>query len=136
MKIEKTIFIIPMGKPRMTKSDKWKKRECVQKYWAFKDIMKMFLPEVKHIDPIDVSWIAYFPIPKSWSKKKRAAYCGKYHRARPDRDNIDKAILDALFENDAVVSKGTTEKRWDDGAGPRIEISITGISNNQLEFGN
>lgn len=43
------------------------------------------------------------------------------HRAKPDRDNIDKALLDALFNDDSGIASGLIEKRWDDGNGPRIE---------------
>jgi Holliday junction resolvase RusA-like endonuclease len=50
---------------------------------------------------------------------------GTLHRQKPDRDNIDKGILDALFKSDCGVAGGTIVKRWDDGKGPRIEIHVT-----------
>jgi Holliday junction resolvase RusA-like endonuclease len=49
---------------------------------------------------------------------------GQPHRAKPDRDNIDKAILDALFPDDSVVAEGYLCKLWDDGKGARIEIEM------------
>jgi hypothetical protein len=32
--------IDPCPKPRMTSSDRWKKRKCTDKYWKFKDDLK------------------------------------------------------------------------------------------------
>jgi Holliday junction resolvase RusA-like endonuclease len=80
---------------------------------------------VDHISGVSsVSWVAYFPIPQSWSKKKKAEMAGQLHRQVPDRDNVDKAILDALFKDDSGIAAGHIEKRWDDGNGPRIELEI------------
>lgn len=70
-----------------------------------------------------LSWVAYFEPPKSWSKKKRIDAIEKLHRAKPDRDNIDKAVLDCLYPHgDSGIARGTIEKRWDWHA--RIEIEI------------
>jgi len=118
-----TIPIKPMGKPRMTKADRWKQRKCVQKYWDFKAEMQGHCKKIPD-DPHEVSWVAYFPIPKSWPKYKKKAMAGAYHRQKPDRDNVDKAILDAIFDDDSIICKGTIIKRWDDGDGPRIELEI------------
>jgi Holliday junction resolvase RusA-like endonuclease len=111
----------------MTRQDVWKKRPAVLRYRKFKDkVREAFtvaggrpasLPWVTRVD-----WVAYFPIPKSWSKSKRAEMAGTPHRSKPDRDNVDKAILDALFEEDSGVSIGTLEKRWDDGGGSRVDV--------------
>ncbi len=119
------IPIIPLGKPRMTRADAWKNRECVQAYWDFKDELRLRVGQSRVPLPHQikgVSWLAYFPIPKSWSKKKTAEMAGTIHQVKPDRDNIDKAILDSLFGNDSGVAIGLTGKFWDDGEGPRIEI--------------
>jgi len=72
-----------------------------------------------------LSWTAYFPMPESWSKKRKTAMRGQAHYSKPDRDNVDKAILDALFEQDSGISNGTLAKLWDDGKGPRIEITMS-----------
>jgi len=117
------ITIKPMGKPRMTQRDVWKKRPCVMRYRAFCDDLRarVVVPD----DVAQLSWIAYLPMPKSWSKKKTDVMRGQPHRQRPDRDNIDKAILDALFKDDSGVYSGHIEKRWDDGKGMRLEIEMT-----------
>lgn len=119
-----TIYGAPLGKPRMTRRDKWKQRPCVMRYRAWADKAREAAGELpKNI--IGLSWVAYLPMPKSWSKAKRERMRGQLHQQKPDRDNIDKAILDALLKSDCGVAQGTLEKRWDDGQGPRIFITIT-----------
>lgn len=122
--ITATVYIEPMGKPRMTRRDKWAERDCVQRYWAFKDKLKYYVTNIPR-DCSHVSWTAYLPIPPSWSKKKREQMAGQPHRQKPDRDNIDKAILDALFGDDAGIATGSLSKFWDDGRGPRIELEMS-----------
>lgn len=48
--------------------------------------------------PVRIEVIAWFPIPASWSKRKRAdALAGRLHHvSRPDGDNILKALGDGL----------------------------------------
>lgn len=111
-----------MGKPRMTQQDKWIKRPCVLEYWDYKAAIRLVVGSLP-ADTHTVSWVAYFSMPKSWSKKKKARLAGERHQTRPDRDNVDKGILDALFDNDSRVSDGSLSKRWDDGDGARIELS-------------
>lgn len=61
---------------------------------------------------------AYFPIPKSWTKKKKAdALAGDiYPTGKPDIDNIQKAVLDALngsaYDDDKQVVKIVCTKRY------------------------
>lgn len=117
----------PMGKPRMTQADKWKKRPAVVRYREYADRLRLLCTGINP-DAIGLSWTAYFEMPKSWSKKKKAAMKGKLHRQKPDRDNVDKGILDALFKEglgDQGIATGTLTKYWDDGQGPRLEITAT-----------
>jgi Holliday junction resolvase RusA-like endonuclease len=113
----------PMGKPRMTRSDKWKKRDCVVRSRAYADLIRSVsgpLPGPEQI--ADLSWTAYFRPAESWSQKKKESAIGTRHRQKPDRDNIDKQVLDSLFEDDSAVADGTLRKRWD--WTPRLEITI------------
>lgn len=64
-----------------------------------------------------VSVDARFPIPKSWSKKKREqALRGEIKPGKPDGDNIIKAVLDGLngvaFSDDSRVSRHYCDKDW------------------------
>lgn len=126
-----TIPVSPMGKPRMTQRDKWKKRPAVLRYHAFKDSLRTYLNGMPHLmqllesgNVVGLSWNAYLPLPESWPKRKKALFAGSPHRSKPDRDNIDKAILDAIFPEDSGVASGHIHKFWDDGRGARIELTI------------
>jgi Holliday junction resolvase RusA-like endonuclease len=95
------------------------------RYRDFADRVRLRFKEVDLSGVHTLSWVAYFPMPKSWSKKKKAVLKGMRHESKPDRDNVDKAILDALFKDDSGISDGRLSKRWDDGNGARIEIVIS-----------
>jgi len=118
-----TIPVPPMGKPRMTQRDRWAQRDCVVRYRAYCDAIREHLPSGIACSGT-VNWRAYFPIPESWSKKRKTETAGKPHTQKPDRDNIDKGLLDCLFRDDSIVWRGTLEKYWDDGKGPRIELEV------------
>ena len=114
----------PVGAPRMTQADKWKRRPCVVRYRNWKDAARKaagWVPNPEHI--LSVSWVAYFSPAASWSKKRKVEAIGQLHRMKPDRDNIDKALLDALFIEDCAIASGTIEKRWD--IAERMEVTIT-----------
>lgn len=121
-----TLPFAPMGKPRMTQQDKWKKRPPVVRYRKWKDQVSLMAPiskiPWKRVHRID--WTAYLAIPKRWNRAQRAELTGTVHRVKPDRDNIDKALLDALLKEDSIVSDGCLKKRWDDGNGPRLEVTV------------
>lgn len=128
----------PIGKPRMTQADKWKKRPAVLAYraWADKARLELFreVPfglDAQHKLPTglyDVSWLAYVGMADSWSAKKKARLKDMLHFGKPDRDNIDKALLDSIFADDRGVCAGRITKRWDDGQGPRLVVTITPLT--------
>lgn len=97
-----------MGKPRMTQRDKWMKRPSVMKARSQSDLIRAaFNTETKYYQATCVSWVAVFQTTKFSA--------GAVHRAKPDRDNIDKLILDALFSNDeGVGGLSGTQKMWAD----------------------
>lgn len=117
------IWIEAMGKPRMTRQDKWKKRDCVVRFRSYADEIRMKVGAVP-AGITYVGWTAYLSMPDSWPEKKKAQFAGKDHHSKPDRDNIDKGILDALFESDQSIATGFIAKRWDDGQGARIELVL------------
>ena len=98
-----------MGKPRMTRADKWKKRPEVMRYRAFCDEVRLHsvnLPE----SAFHVTFV--IPMPQSWSKKKRQQFDGQPHQSKPDMDNLMKALMDAIYEDDAHIWDGRITKRW------------------------
>lgn len=111
-------FINPCAKPRMTRSDRWKKRPIVCKYWKFKDKVRELGIE---FPPQGASITFIIEMPKSWSNKKREETDGKPHQQTPDLDNLVKGLADAIYADDAHIwqIKGL-EKRW--GEKGKIEV--------------
>ena len=101
--------ITPVPKPRQTRSDKWKTRDCVMRYRAFKDEIRA---KGLRIDGDTVDVVFGIPMPKSWSKKKRALLCGLPHSSVPDLDNLIKSLLDATNTDDKRIWKITACKYW------------------------
>jgi Holliday junction resolvase RusA-like endonuclease len=78
--------------------------------------------------PMQLQLSAYYPIPKSWSKKKRQmAMDGEIHpQVKPDLDNVMKAVLDAMngvvYVDDSQVINMVATKRY--SSDPRIEVYL------------
>lgn len=113
-----TVYHRPMGAPRMTRRDKWKNRPCVEAYHAFRDAIRRYfpgdVPPAEHVN--ELSWLATFATSKP-------ELIGTIYRNKPDRDNIDKAILDALWKRDEAIGPGWIDRRW--GTEDKLEIRIT-----------
>lgn len=104
------IYIEPMAKPRMTRSDKWNKRKCVLDYRAFCDELRLKTRWFKLGGNYKIDF--RLPMPNSWSKKKKEEMEGKPHTQRPDLDNLIKAVNDALLEEDSIVYRFEASKWW------------------------
>ena len=78
--------------------------------------------------PIRMDIVAMFTIPKSASKKKRAAMLQGIIRPTkvPDADNICKSIMDAaqgiVFENDSSVVSVSVEKVYANEPGVAVHV--------------
>ena len=131
MKIELTIPGIPVGKgrPRFAsgghaytpeKTHAYETAVCLA--WKAQS-GKTFPAGV----PILAGITAYFPIPKSYSKRKAAQVDGAYHISRPDADNIAKSVLDALnqhaYQDDSAVQIAYCRKLYT-GGDPRVELKL------------
>jgi len=114
--------IVPLAKPRMTRADRWKHRKCVARYWAWCDAIRLQAKQERFSIPSHGYHVTFhMPMAKSWSKKKRAAHDGQPHQQKPDKDNLEKAFLDALLpDDDSHVWDGRATKLW--SSDPRIEI--------------
>lgn len=75
--------------------------------------------------------LAYYPIPKSTSKKKRALMAKRLvlPTVKPDADNVAKAIKDALnklaYRDDAQIAELVVLKLYDPT--PRVEVLVEKI---------
>jgi Holliday junction resolvase RusA-like endonuclease len=95
----------PVPKPRMTRSDKWKKRPAVVAYHNFKDELRVETRKHHYELGDELSVWFFIAMPKSWSKKKQAEMWGQPHQQKPDLDNLVKAFKDAMLEDDSKVWK-------------------------------
>lgn len=118
---------VPVSKPRQTASDRWKTDDARDEKRRTRPNVKRYHDWVNearrcagHLpaNPQRLDVIAYFPL-------TRKAVKGNPHMVRPDSDNILKAVADGLFpKNDAMIHEMRIKKRYDDGYGPRVEITI------------
>lgn len=82
--------------------------------------------------PVYLTVTAFFPIPASWSKKRRAEANARltWHTSKPDADNIAKAAGDALngiiFRDDSQVAFAKVMKHY--GETPRLEVCVEALS--------
>lgn len=119
--IEFTVPGQPIGKarPRAT-SVNGRARMYTPKTTA--DYEKVVASEAKPLFPeplacaVRLRVVAFFAMPKSWSKRKREALEGQFHTQKPDADNVLKAIKDGLNDvawiDDCQVCDARVVKRW------------------------
>lgn len=103
-------------KPRMTQRDKWLNppRECVANYRRYSTNVRIFAARQRFAMPACAYLLLFlFEFPARWSKKKKTQFMGQPHTSKPDKDNLEKGILDALLpDNDAGVWDGRVTKLW------------------------
>lgn len=106
--------IEPMGKPRMTRQDKWLNppRKCVADYWLYKDLLNLEARKQNYQigDLLDI--VFYIPMPLTWSKRKRAEMAGSPHKQTPDTDNLLKGFMDSLAIQDKTIWYIHARKFW------------------------
>ena len=78
------------------------------RYRAFRDELRKHVKQV----PVPLRLIFILPMPATWSKRKKAEMNGQPHRQKPDCDNLQKAVLDALLEDDSHVWCIEAAKVW------------------------
>jgi len=118
IEVKQRYNILPVPKPRQTRADKWKKRPCVMRYRAFADQVKLMGITIYPGDSIEF----ILPMPKSWSKIKKAVANTTPHLQVPDIDNLLKSLLDACYDDDSHIwMLNKISKKW----GYEGEICIT-----------
>lgn len=133
---EAITFTVPgdaVAKPRMTQSDKWKKRPSVVKYRSWSDLVgaccsraigRRFAGTVLR-SYFRIRVICYFQMPRSWNEKTKASKKGCPHDLKPDADNILKGCVDSLFPTgDSQIYDMHITKLWADDGGPRTQITL------------
>lgn len=106
-RIELTIPGVPVAQPRQrTRIVTGKASVFAQNYTPARHPVQEFKLAIRRAiqeagitevwrGPVRLDWVAVFPRPsgKVWKTKPMPRYA---HTSRPDRDNVDKAILDAM----------------------------------------
>ena len=113
----------PMGKPRMTRRDAWKKRPCVMRYWDYCARIRQAAGRLPP-NPDGLMATVYLAMPESWSDKKKADTLGQPHRQKPDYDNIAKSLGDALFTEDCLIWRGGPIMKFWCADNERTEITV------------
>ena len=112
--------IAPTPYVRQTRADAWKKRPVVLRYRAFRDQVAYSVKEL----PEDFFHLVFLiQTPASWSEKKKREMIGQPHTGKPDKDNLEKGFLDAVYRgrDDAHVWNTASTKLW--SAYPAILIA-------------
>jgi len=115
------IQVIPVPKPRMTRSDKWNQRNVVMRYRTYKDELayKTHYKFKENIQKDGEMWIVFvMPLPESWPKKRKLEKNNGPHQQKPDIDNLVKGFLDAFLVEDEQVYEIHAKKLW--GSHPGI----------------
>lgn len=97
-----------MGKPRMTRRDQWAKRPCVLRYRAQADHLRLAGIRL----PMRYLAVVFLPMPASWSTAEKRRHNATPHLSKPDKDNLEKGLLDCLAPSDAHLWDGRLQKRW------------------------
>ena len=123
----------PVGGVRQTRRDKFNPSEAVKRYRAWRDLARAHAGPVPPPETvIDVSWVAYLRPPKTrkvggktkhFNEAERLKLVGVRAWTKPDRDNIDKALLDALWPEDSDITSGRIHKEF--SFVPRLVVQIT-----------
>ena len=110
------VEIDPMPAPRMVYSDRYGKkgerRSVVMRYHTYKDTLRLVHKIHLTEEDCDVEIHFRIPMPKSWSRKKKALMYGQPHQQVPDIDNLVKGFLDAVCDDDRHIYKISAAKTW------------------------
>lgn len=120
----------PRGKqrPRVTHRGTYTPKETTDAEQAIGWECKCVMNGAKPLEgPIELEIIAVFPVPESWSKKRRQdAY---WKTTKPDGDNLAKLVGDSLngvaWIDDAQVARQTIIKRYASGGGFHVGLHVT-----------
>lgn len=118
---------VPKGRPRYTRQGRcYTPKQTLQAEQLVKAVALTQLGSIRLQGALGLELLTVFPVPVSWSKKKRAAALrGEIRPAcKPDFDNLAKLYCDALngllWEDDKQVVDGRCIKCY--GVDPAVVI--------------
>ena len=121
------------GRPRATASGGYARMYTPTKTVSYEEKVVAFylesnghVPMIEKDVPVYADIIAFFKMPKSWSKTKLNKMVGTPCLKAPDFDNIGKIICDALngvaYHDDKQVYQAHISKYW--STTDRVEVEI------------
>lgn len=122
---------IAKGRPRFSRQGNFVRAFTPEKTYNYEQLVKLAFMQAdceKLSGAVKVKIMAYFPIPKSTSKKQQKLMLeGEVrHMKKPDAENVSKSILDALnklaYDDDSNIVELHIEKWYSDN--PRAEVYI------------
>lgn len=137
MRREFVVIGEPVGKGRPRFAPSTGKAYTPTKTVNYENLVKLEYQMQCNMDPfpekamLKMTIKAYFSIPKSASKKTRAAMVSMMQRPvkKPDMDNIIKCVADALnlvaYHDDSQIVSTSIEKYYAEQ--PRVEVCIEDI---------
>lgn len=97
---------IKYGCPHCLSQENLSRKRRLERYNDYKDDLRTLAKKAGFEMPVaGWAWYFYFPMPKSWSKKKKAMLLGQHHCQKPDLNNIEKGAEDALSIIDEKVAQ-------------------------------
>jgi Holliday junction resolvase RusA-like endonuclease len=122
----------PVGKQRPRFSRKTGRAYTPKETATYENLIRLAFAEEYDFkeptgQPVRLSVVAIFPIPKSWAKKKQiAAEELRIFPGKPDADNILKAVQDAgngvIWKDDALIETACISKRY--GSIPGLTVMV------------
>lgn len=123
--------ITPTPAPRQNRGDAWKPSAPVLRYRAFRDevaLRRVTVPDAgAHV-------LYLFAVPRSLSNRERTARLYGPHQQKPDKDNLEKGLIDAVYrdKDDARVWDLRGSKVWAPVAGIVIADHMLDVSPDAL----
>jgi Holliday junction resolvase RusA-like endonuclease len=136
------LFITPRTHVRSTQKDRlcfqipeetlineypnlYKRKLQIERYNVYKKELRMEADRIGFELPTDGAWIRfYIPMPRKWSKKKKAKMAFEPHKTRPDASNLHKAFEDSLKKQDMTIWDYRVSKFWYDSIKGYIEVEL------------
>lgn len=101
--------VLPVPAPRQVARDKFKPSPSVQRYRAYRDELRLLQVSI----PTDFHHVVFLmPVPFRWTASQAADQLLAPHQRTPDRDNLEKALLDSALTDDSGVWNGQATKLW------------------------
>lgn len=140
--LEGNINMAPVAKPRpkfRVLKSKFTKGNTVMTYYPsdyskWEEGLTLHLKSIKGSGvvaasgPVRLDAIFFIPVPPRVKGKEREERLAGWHDIKPDKDNLEKALCDALnhagiWKDDCQVADGRIQKRWAEVG--HIEVKVT-----------